>query len=321
MMTQQTTSPQGDVPDRPPVLGAAVAGFLLMFLFFSGFMAWASIAPLQSAAVATGTVNLDTYRKTVQHLEGGIIKEILVRDGQNVEKGDVLIVLDDTQANAKIELLSAQIQSVTKQLSLLNEEIAGAEQLLAKGLAKKTRILALHRRRAELEGSRTQHQAELRAAKDVIARSKIRAPISGAVVGVKVNTPGGVIRQGEPLLSIVPRDEPLVIEAHVDPNDIDVVHKGLEAQVRLTPFNARMTPPIAGKVVWISADRVTDETTKGSYYLARVELMVPPSDLPEGIELYPGMPTEVIILTGERSLFSYFLAPLSRSFRRAFREE
>ncbi len=320
-MTGNAGKSGATVPERPPIRYPAAVGILLILVFCAGFFTWSAMAPLQSAAIAAGSVNLDTYRKTVQHLEGGIVREIRVREGQNVAKDDVLIVLDDTQATAKTKLLEAQSASEGKQLALINEEIADAELLLKKGLARKTRILALHRRRAELEGNRTQHRAELHAARDVIARSRIRAPISGAVVGLKVNTPGGVIQQGAALLSIVPADEPLVVEARIDPNDIDVVHKGSAAQVRLTPFNARMAPPLPGNVVWISADRLSDEVTRNGYYLARVKLATQPASLPEGLELYPGMPVEVIILTGERSLMSYFIAPLSRSFRRAFREQ
>lgn len=320
-MTYATAQPSAPVADRPPIRGAVTLGILVVILFMSGFAGWAALAPLQSAAIALGSVNLDTYRKTIQHLEGGIVRDIRVREGQDVEKGDILLHLDETQARAKIELLQAQIGSEEAQLDLINEEIADVETLLAKGLAKKSRVLALHRRRAELEGNRTEHSAQLRAAKDVIARSTIRAPITGSVVGLKVHTTGGVIRPGDALLSIVPKDEPLVIEARVDPNDIDIVQKGLPAQVRLTPLNARDVPPLQGRVIWISADRMSDPDTGAGYYLARVELTEQPSKLPQSVELYPGMPAEVMILTGERSLLSYLAAPISRSFRRAFREK
>jgi len=304
-------------PERPPVFGAVFTGFLIVLLFAAGFVAWAGVAPLQSAAIAPGSVNLDTYRKTVQHYEGGIIKQILIREGQEVAKDEILILLDETRAKATIELLQAQVAAENKQLSFINEEIVAIETLLKKGLAKKPRILALYRRRAELDGKRVEHLAQLRAAEDVIARSSIRAPIAGTVVGLQVHTSGGVVKAGEPLLSIVPRDEPLVIEARVDPNDIDIVHKGLPAQVRLTPFNARMVPPIPASVVWVSADSLNDKNTGASYYLARVKL----TKLPRDVQLYPGMPAEVMILTGERTFMSYLAAPITRSFRRAFREK
>jgi multidrug efflux pump subunit AcrA (membrane-fusion protein) len=320
-MTDKVTEMTPATPEHPPVFGAVFTGFLMILLFVGGFVAWAGVAPLQSAAIAPGSVNLDTYRKTVQHFEGGIISEILIREGQEVAKDEILILLDETRAKASIELLQAQIAAEKKQLTFIDEEIFAIEILLKKGLAKKPRILALYRRKAELDGKRIEHLAQLRAAEDVIARSSIRAPISGAVVGLQVHTSGGVVKAGEPLLSIVPKDEPLVIEARIDPNDIDIVHKGLPAQVRLTPFNARMVPPIPASVVWVSADSMSDQKTGTSYYLARVKLTELPSELPQGVQLYPGMPAEVMILTGERTFLSYLAAPITRSFRRAFREQ
>lgn len=320
-MTDKRTETLPINPEHPPVVGALLTGFLLIALFIGGFMAWAGVAPLQSAAIAPGSVNLDTYRKTVQHFEGGIISKILIREGQEVAKEDVLILLDKTRAKATIELLQAQISAEKKQLTFVDEEIDAVEILLRKGLAKKPRILALYRRKAELDGKRIEHSAQLRAAEDVIARSSIRAPITGTVVGLQVHTSGGVIKAGEPLLSIVPKDEPLVIEARIDPNDIDIVHKGLSAQVRLTPFNARMVPPIPAKVVWVSADAMNDQNDSASYYLARVKLTSLSSELHQGVQLYPGMPAEVMILTGERTFLSYLAAPITRSFRRAFREK
>ena len=316
-MTDKDTETVPAISERPPVFGAVFTGFLIIALFIGGFVAWAGVAPLQSAAIAPGSVNIDTYRKTVQHFEGGIIKQILIREGQEVSQDEILILLDETRAKATVELLQAQITAEKKQLSFINEEIVAIEILLKKGLAKKPRILALYRRRAELDGKRTKHRAQLLAAKDVIARSSIRAPIAGTVVALQVHTSGGVIKAGEPLLSIVPRDEPLVIEARVDPNDIDIGHKGLPAQVRLTPFNARMVPSIPASVVWVSADSMNDQKTGASYYLARIKL----TELPKDVQLYPGMPAEVMILTGERTFLSYLAAPITRSFRRAFREK
>ena len=309
------------VPATPPVFRLALAGFFVIFLMIVIGIAWSAIVPLHSAAIAPGTVNLDSYRKTVQHYEGGIVKDILIREGQKVAEGDLLILLDETRARANADLLEAQIAAEESQLSFIREEIVAVEALLAKGLAKKPRILELYRRNAELEGNRSENRARLRAAKDVIARSVIRAPIAGTVVGLQVHTLGGVIKAGDPLLSIVPRDEPLVVEARVEPNDIDIVHKGQTAQVRLTPFNPRVSPPIPATVEWVSADALSDQRTGTSYYLARIRLAVPAVKLHGDMQLYPGMPAEVVLLTGERSFMEYLAAPIIRSFNRAFREQ
>ena len=306
---------------RPPVGRAMLFGLVVLALFFGAFAGWAGLAPLQSAAIATGAVSLDTNRKTIQHYEGGIVRAIKVREGEKVSKDQVLITLDDTQAKARIALLEAQITSKKYQLKLIQDEIKDVEKLFKKGLARKARLHALLRRRAELKGDRIKHEAELRAANDVIDRSAIRAPLDGTVVDLKVHTTGGVIKAGDPLMSIVPKDEPLVIEARLDPNDIDIVHAGLEAQVRLTPYSARSVPLLFGKVVWISADRMSDQRSGASYYLARIKLAKQTAEVAPVVQLYPGMPAEVIIVTGSRTMLEYIAAPIYRSFRRAFREQ
>jgi len=309
------------IPSRPPIYGGVLSGISWIIVFVAGFSIWSAITPLESAAVAQGAVNLDTYRKTVQHLEGGIIKELLVREGQGVDKGQTLVVLDDTQAKSRIDLLQAVITSLRKQLEYTMEELEDFEALLKDQIVSKTSVLELRRRKVELEGDIIEKMAQLRASRDVHARLSIPAPISGTVVGLQTHTLGGVVKPGEALLSIVSQEERLVVEAQIDPNDIDVIHRNLPAQVRLTPQNARMVPPIAGKVVWVSADRMTNERSGESYYTARVEITELPQDLKDQIDLYPGMPAEIIIATGKRTLLEYLTAPLSRSFRRAFREQ
>lgn len=307
--------------DRPPAQRWIRWGYLVLGGFLGAVVLWGFLAPIESAAIAIGSVSLDTNRKTVQHLEGGIVEKLMVKEGQSVEKDQVLIQLDTTQPRARIELLKAKIKSSESQLALLRSEIDTVEGLLKKGLAQRPRLLALQRREAELVGELGENQAQLRVAEDAIARAAIKAPVSGVVIDLKIHTTGGVIKAGEPLMAIVPRDEPLTIEAQIEPNDIDVVRPGLAAHVRLTPYNVRFAPPMPGKVVSVSADRFTDPKSNAAYYMARIELTRKPSDIDPSIKLYPGMPAEVIIVTGERTMFAYLAAPITRSFRKAFRED
>ena len=97
-----------DVPERPSMRGPLAAGILLAAIFFAGFGGWASVAPLASATLAEGVVRVETHRKTVQHLEGGIVREILVAEGDRVEAGDVLMRLDQTQSGTAVAVLSDQ---------------------------------------------------------------------------------------------------------------------------------------------------------------------------------------------------------------------
>jgi multidrug efflux pump subunit AcrA (membrane-fusion protein) len=307
--------------ERPPARRWIRWGYLVLGGFVGAVMLWGFLAPLESAAIAIGSVSLDTNRKTVQHLEGGIVEKIFVREGQTIEKDQVLIQLDTTQPRGRIDLLKAKIKSAEAQLKLLRSEIETVDGLLKKGLAQRPRLLALQRREAEIVGELGENAAQMKVAEDAIARATIKAPVSGTVIDMKIHTTGGVIKAGEPLMAIVPRDEPLTIEAQIEPNDIDVVRPGLAAHVRLTPYNVRFAPPMPGKVVHVSADRFTDQKTNANYYMARIELTKKPQEVDPGIKLYPGMPAEVIIVTGERTMFAYLAAPITRSFRKAFRED
>ena len=248
------------------------------------------------------------------------MRRIMVREGQKIQAGQVLLHLDDTQVRARIERLRAGIRSTGDQLRLVEDELGSIRKLYKQGYARKSRLMAFRRKQRELQVRLQQDRAELQASRDVVERLKIRAPMSGTIVGLRVHTRGGVIAPGAELLSIVPDGELLVIEARLDPNDIDVVHTGLDARVRLTPFSARLLSPVPGKVVSVSADRMTDEQTREGYYLARIELEKDPEQETGGARLYPGMPVEVTIVTGVRTLLDYLLDPLVQSFGRAFRE-
>lgn len=446
--------PKGGLPAfSQPLTGAGAAsaqmgtrrivliGLAIVLGFFGLFGAWAVLAPLDAAAIAQGTVGVESNRKTIQHLEGGIIEEILIQNGDRVTDGQVLIRLDKTQPRAQLELLRgqylsvlamvarlraerdrndgvsfpdelvnasadpkieeiilgqlsifearrnalegqrkilrqriaqfeeeieglrAQIRSADEQLGLIAGEVKDLQTLLDKGLTPKSRVLALQRRAAEIEGERGKNlaaiararqnigEAEIRiveltterinevveqlreaetnlydveerlnAARDVLRRTEVVSPTDGFVVDLQVHTSGGVIQPGQRLMDIVPGNERLVIEARVDPTDIDVVHAGLPAQVRLSAFNQRIVPTVEGTVSWVSADRLTDEKSGEAYYTARIALNDPDDPRLNGLTLLPGMPAEVMIRTGERTLLEYLIRPIRQSFGRSLSE-
>jgi HlyD family type I secretion membrane fusion protein len=434
--------PPSGIPERPPIGRPLLAAAIIILFFFGGMGTWAALAPLDSAALAPGRVTVASNRKTIQHLEGGIVKDLLVKEGDAVAGGQTLIQLDDTQARARLEVLhsrydkllatearltaeqafateirfpasltarrdqaqvaklleaekalfearrqstegrinifrkriaqlkkeisglTAQIAAEDEQLALLENERASFEILFKKGVVGKARLLKLKREEAKLKGERGDHlslmakaqqrigeteleiidlknnllnqvvgslrdtQTELvdvserqKAAEDILVRTTIQAPQAGVVMGLSVHTETGVIAPGQRLLDIVPEDDTLVIEAQVTPNDIDVVHVGLPAQVRLTAFNQRDTPLLDGKLTRVSADSFTDEHSGASYFLARITIDAAELKKLDGRELYPGMGSEVLIKTGQRTTMDYILAPLTDSMRRAFRED
>jgi HlyD family secretion protein len=161
----------------------------------------------------------------------------------------------------------------------------------------------------------------LAASEDKLERTVLTAPVNGTIVELHFKTRRGVIRPGEPILDIVPAEEELLIDARVLPTDIDVVYPGLPAQVHLTPYSKRRLPQIEGKVRSVSADSLRDERTGTPYYLVRVEVdREQLRRLDKNIQLVPGMPAEVMIVTEERTLFEYLLQPFLDVFRRGLRE-
>ena len=437
-------APKAPRPGRRRRMGVAriiALGTVVIVLFFGGFGAWAVFAPLESAAIAQGVLSVSGKRKTVQHLEGGIVADILVREGDRVTAGQILLVLDDTRARAALSLLEGQhrssaalkarleaerdglpevlypewlrravregaagdllatqdrifnararslanrtaiyrqrigqlreeatgleeeIEAQDRQTELLDEEMDGLRGLIERGFEGKPRLLALARRKAEVAGARARNRAliarveqrvgetrltigelanqrltevvaELRevearmsdlreriaAARNVFSRTRVVAPVAGTVVNLQVFTRGGVIGQGEALMDIVPAGGELVIEVQVEPTDIDTVYPDLPAQVRLTAFSHLTTPILAGTVLQVSADRLTDDRTGAAFYEARIALD-PGQPALANLKLQPGMPAEVMIVTGKRTALDYLIKPIVASFRRSLREE
>ena len=154
-----------------------------------------------------------------------------------------------------------------------------------------------------------------------LERTEIKAPASGQVVGLAVQTVGGVVQPGQKLMDIVPKGAPLLLEAHVAPHLIDRVHADLPVDVRFSSFANSPQLVVNGKVVSISADLLTEPQTNVPYYLARVQVT------PDGLQrlgqrqLQAGMPVEVIFKTGERSMLTYLLHPLTKRLAASMTEE
>ena len=149
----------------------------------------------------------------------------------------------------------------------------------------------------------------------------MRAPESGLVNGLQVHTIGGVISPGMRIVDVVPQEEDLIIEAQVAPIDIDRVEVGQQATIRFSSFGMGTVPTMFGKVINISADSLINESTQIPYYLARVEVSPSSLDSLGDLVLMPGMPADVFIATGERTLLEYLMKPFSNAIARGFRED
>ena len=174
---------------------------------------------------------------------------------------------------------------------------------------------------AEVQTKAYDLQERTAALEDRLSRVIIRAPDDGMVIGMTVHTIGGVVRPGTPLLDIVPSVSELVVEAHVQPVDIDRIAIGKSANIRFSAFNAATTPPIDGVVTQVSADRLTDEKTGMPYYLARVEVTKEGEHKLGDRKLLPGMPADVLINTGKRTMLQYIMQPARNAIAQSMIEE
>ncbi len=159
------------------------------------------------------------------------------------------------------------------------------------------------------------------AAQDLLDRIEIRAPTSGVVHQLSVHTVGGVIRAGESVMEIVPDSDDLQIEARLQPNEIDHVRTGQPAFVRFSAFNQRVTPQLTGTVTYVSADTSRDQQTNVPYFTVRVALSDDEIRRLAGLQLVAGMPAEVFMQTGSRTMLNYLLKPIGDQMRRAFVEQ
>ena len=296
-------------------------GLGVIFITFVVFGGWAYLAPLSSAALAPGVIVVKSNKKTVQHFEGGIIDKVLVKDGDIVKKGDILITLDSTQVKAKIEGLKHLKASKLSLAASFQEELADLKELLAEGYVDKNRIRDIERRYFQTVGEIEDLKSTLISLSDRSQRLNVIAPVAGVVMQMQLHTEGGVISPGEPVLEIVPQKEILIVEAQVSPNDIDRVYIGLLAEVRLSAFSRGKIPTLEGKLITLSADRLIDEGNRMPYYLTRVELTPESGRKLEGVELLPGMPAEVLIKTGSRTLVEYLAQPLTNVLARSLIED
>lgn len=154
-----------------------------------------------------------------------------------------------------------------------------------------------------------------------IAQLDIRAPVSGIVYGMQVQTMRSVIRPADPVLYLIPQDRPLLIVARVDPIHIDKIILGQEVNLRFSALDQRTTPELVGQVILISADAFEDDASGITYYRAEISLNSGEvSKLNDGDTLIPGMPVEAFIRTQDHSPIEHLIKPMADYFNRAFRE-
>ena len=210
-------------------------------------------------------------------------------------------------AQSEAAIASAQTQVIEAQEQLARLSTQRVENAVTELTETRTRLSDI--------------EEQLAAADDVLGRVVVRAPTDGVVVTTNGIKPGSVIAGGQEIAEILPTTGDLIIEARLSPLDIDAVSLEQEARLRFSALNARITPEVDATISYISPDRRIDEVTQEPYYTARLKIS---ENLPPEIDMdqiYPGMPVETFIRTGERTFLEYLVKPITDSFSRSFREE
>ena len=233
---------------------------------------------------------------------------------QGLQRLPTLLALQRTAA-----ALEGQGVDLQGQLDRARESIAEARGTIASIVGQRRQEVAAERR--EIRVRLAEVEERLRAARDIAVRRDIVAPEDGTILNLRLFTVGAVVRPGDPVMDLVPLQDRLVAEVNVQPFDIDVVHVGLQAEIRLPAFKQRLVPFLHGHVTFVAQDVTMDDRTRATYY--RAQIQIDPEQLArlQGVQLVPGMPVEAMIQIGQRSFLRYITQPIRDSFTRAFREQ
>ena len=370
----------------------------LILLALVVFIYWAQNARIDEVARASGEVIASSRVQVIQSVDGGVLSELLVHEGDRVKAGQVLARLDNTKVGAAVKEIEARLYALKAKNTRLRAEVTGAKKLsfpevirqqyaeqaeferalfkqrrtglqeelrtlqvaltLAKeeeamikkltkrGDASQSEILRVKRSVNEaesrrinrrnkfledaqieltrVEGELAQNEQILTQRRQQLENSVFFARTSGIVKNIRITTVGGVLRTGEELIQIVPIDDLLLVEAKVSPVDIARVHSGLEATIRFDPFDYTIYGGVKGKVVYVSADTLKEETRQGReiYYRVHISPIHFPVITMTGrkLEILPGMTAQVDIRTGDRTVMEYLLKPIRKTLSESFGE-
>lgn len=270
---------------------------------------------------------VETLQETISGLEAqrkaaedqlALVQDEISRKKNLLEKGL-------TNRSEYTDLLRTEAELIGQNGTLLSQIASSTSQILeSREQIERQATVRVEQAGSELNDVRTKLadiEEQMRAASDVLERIIVRAPTDAIVVRTLFKTPGAVVKPGETVIELLPTSDELVVEARLPPRDIDVVRVGQEARLRFPALNARLTPEVPGTVIYLSADRLVDTATRESYYTARIRIADPLPDEVRKDRIYPGMPVEAFISTGERTFLDYLAKPIRDSFNRAFREK
>ncbi|PKN16262.1 MAG: hemolysin secretion protein D [Deltaproteobacteria bacterium HGW-Deltaproteobacteria-23] len=378
------------------------AGYsLVLWAIVIGIVAsivWASVYRVDQVTRGVGTVIATSRVQVIQAVDGGVLKTLNVREGDQVEQGQVLAVLDQTRFAAQVMELDSRLAALHGQAARLRAEVTGAteinfpqsvrkfpeliavqkalftqkrqsleEELRTLGVAVKlakedARLVAelaktgdvsrsevikaeraLNDAEAQLINRKNKYyqdaRAELAKTEDDIGQNEqvrtpraqqlsdsvLKAPVAGIVKNVRITTQGGVLRAGEELLQIVPLDDVLIVETKIKPADVAMLKPELRASIRFDAYDYTIYGPVSGKVSYVSADTIKEESKGGelTYYRVHVTTTAKPVKTTTGktLDILPGMTAQVDIKTGDRTVLEYILKPIRKTLTESMGEK
>ena len=393
MSEEKQTRPMKVTHLEPPLPKVSIMIWVVC-LGLMALLTWAWIFKLEEVSQGTGKVIPTSKEQVIQSLEGGILTKLDVKEGDIVQKGQILAQLDPTRFESNVGeseslLVSSQattarlraevngtplifpesvqkfpkmvseqtdlynsrrsnmeesIAGLKQALTLVQQELRMTEPLVAKGTASEVEVLRLKRQANDLQNQindirnkyyvdareqlsksttdvETQQQV-VRGKSDTLSRTIFKAPVRGVVKEIDVMTLGGVIPQNGKIMTIVPLDEQLLIEARISPRDIAFIRPGQEALVKLTAYDYSIYGGLKGKVTIISPDTLRDEVKQDQFYY-RVYIRTDADKLynkaGKAFSITPGMVATVDIKTGSKTVIEYLLKPFNKA-KEALRE-
>jgi adhesin transport system membrane fusion protein len=289
-------------------------------LFWVCIITWANFATLEEVTRGQGRIIASSKIQIIQNLEGGIIEDILVKPGDSVSPGAPLIYLDKTLFQSQLSGLKREKQAAKNNLRLIEEERDILTPLVEQGVESRMELIRLLQRLSDAEAQLLQLQETQPILEDRLNRTIVKAPVEGIVNRLLVNTTGGVVQPGEPLVEIVPIEDDLLLEVEISPKDIAYVLPDQRAIIKLTAFDFAKFGSLNGKVINVGADSIQKED--GSiWYICQIAVSGDGlTSLGKNIKILPGMVAQADIVGGEKTVLNYLLQPVTKVANEAFRE-
>ncbi len=284
------------------------------------FIGWMCFAQIEEITAAPGEVYPSGFSRVVQHYDGGIVKEIRVREGDTVAAGQVLVILDGVGAQEELSRATIEMSGISRSVSTARQMFAIQQTLKEQGVSSEVRYLEAQATLNQVENQLSQQREIVQRLKSKVDRLVIHAPYGGVIKGLKLNTIGQVVNPGDPLMEIVPTHDQMVVETRISPADIGRVHVDQPVKLKVSSFDFGRYGTIGGHIADISATTFTSPTGGEAYYRARIVLDQNYVGHNRAHKIQPGMTVTAGVITGKKTIMAYLIKPMQRAFESSLTE-